>query len=320
MISTQKHYKEIDSLKGFSIFLVVLGHAIIYFPINLHENIYCESLFRILSSVHLPLFFVISGFCFSYHGNYRQHFFKKIKRLLIPYFVFNLLDVIPRAMLPQFVNRSQSIADSIRDILLYGGEYWFLFTLFIIFTIFPIIYIYQSGAFARKIAVGAFLLIIAIVKIPTDIFTLSSVSYYLVFFYLGVLLKISNIKIFDFGHSKCHILIPTGLTILWLLLIFSPLGNLLEILVSLLGVVVCYYLTWSNAFNNVFERFGKYSLQIYLLNGFLLVISRTIICSIVEAPIVIICFNMLVDFVFSYLFIKYICNRFAFLRISMGMN
>ena len=28
----------IDALKGIAIFLVVLGHSIIVFPINLHEN------------------------------------------------------------------------------------------------------------------------------------------------------------------------------------------------------------------------------------------------------------------------------------------
>jgi hypothetical protein len=61
-------------------------------------------------------------------------------------------------------------------------------------------------------------------------------------------------------------------------------------------------------------------LQLYLLNGFLLVISRTIICRIVLDPLIIISFNMLVDFGLSYLVIKYICNRFAIIRILMGMN
>ena len=69
MAGIQKRYIEIDSLKGFAAFLVVLGHAIIYFPINLHENVYCENLFRLLSSIHLPLFFCVAGFCFSYHNN-----------------------------------------------------------------------------------------------------------------------------------------------------------------------------------------------------------------------------------------------------------
>ena len=125
MAGIRKYYKEINSLKGFAIFLVVLGHAIIYFPVNLHENVYCDALFKIVSSVHLPLFFVISGYCFSYRGHYKEFAYKKLKRLIIPYFVFNLIDLIPRAMLPQFVNRSRGITDSVVDMLLYGGEYCF---------------------------------------------------------------------------------------------------------------------------------------------------------------------------------------------------
>ena len=167
MESIRKHYKEIDSLKGFAIFLVVLGHAIIYFPINLHENTYCEGLFKILSSVHLPLFFVISGFCFSYHGNYGAYVLKKIKRLMVPYFVFNLLDLLPRAMFPQFVNRSRGITESVIDMLLYGGEYWFLFALFMIFLIYPAIYKWQEESRARKAAILLLSLILAI-KIPNS--------------------------------------------------------------------------------------------------------------------------------------------------------
>lgn len=32
-----KHYKSIDILRGIAITLVILGHAIIVFPINLHD-------------------------------------------------------------------------------------------------------------------------------------------------------------------------------------------------------------------------------------------------------------------------------------------
>ena len=52
---------EIDALKGWAIFLVVLGHAIILFPVNLHDNIYCAALFGWLSSFHMPLFLQTKG-------------------------------------------------------------------------------------------------------------------------------------------------------------------------------------------------------------------------------------------------------------------
>ena len=320
MSEIRRRYGEIDSLKGFAIFLVVLGHAIIYFPINLHEVPWCEVLFKMLSGIHMPLFFTISGFCFSYRGKYWDFIFKKIKRLLIPYFAFNLLDLIPRAFLPQLVNRPQSIVESVKDILLYGGEYWFLMTLFVLFAVYPAIYRWQAGSKHRRLLTTVFFVLLAIIRIPTEVFTLSLASGYLFFFHLGVLLKTSDVRIFEFKLSKSRKLLPVGAAGLWIALLFSPWATELEILVSLLGVIACYFLTKLKLFNGIFERFGKFSLQLYLLNGFLLVISRTVICRVTADPAAIIAFNMLVDFVLSYLAIKYICNRFKLLRVLMGIE
>ena len=320
MTTTRRHYREIDSLKGFAIFMVVLCHAIIYFPVDLHQIPWCEMLFKMLSGVHMPLFFTISGFCFSYRGNYGDFLFKKFKRILLPYFLFNLLDLVPRAMLPQFVNRPQSIMASVQDILLYGGAYWFLFTLFIIFAFYPVIYQLQVKSKHRRIATAVLCLLLAIVRIRTEVLTLHLISGYLFYFNLGVLLKLSNVQIFEYDLPTGGKLWPVGVTVLWILLLFSPWASQLEVFVSLLSVIVCYHLARLKLFNDIFEGFGKFSLQIYLLNGFLLVISRTIICLITGDPTIIIGFNMLVDFLLAYLAIKYICNRFRFLRIIMGME
>ena len=89
----KKRFIEIDSLKGFAMFFVILGHAIILFPINLHQNPYCLWLFTFVSSVHVPLFFAVSGFCFSYKG-FKNYISKKAKRILLPYFVFSFFVTI----------------------------------------------------------------------------------------------------------------------------------------------------------------------------------------------------------------------------------
>ena len=320
MTAVRKHYKEIDSLKGFAIFLVVLGHSITYFPVNLHEVPWCEVLFKMLSGIHMPLFFTISGFCFSYRGSYGSFLAKKAKRLLLPYVVFNLIDLVPRALLPQFVNNAQSMADSAKDILLYGGAYWFLFTLFLIFAIYPAIYKWQAGSPRRQLVTAGLCLILAFVRIPVEEFTLSLISGYLFFFNLGVLLKTRKVPLFDCKLEKAWKLLPGGVVLLWLALLFSPWERQLEVLVSLIGVVGCYFLTHVKLFNRIFERFGRFSLQIYLLNGFLLVISRTIICRVTTDPGAIIAFNMLVDFYLAYLGIKYIGNRVKLFRVLMGME
>lgn len=320
MTNPRKIYAEIDSLKGFAIFLVVLAHAIIYFPVNLHEVPWCDVLFKMISGIHMPLFFAISGFCFSYRGNYRDFLLKKVKRLLIPYFVFNLLDLAPRALLPQFVNRPQGMLESVRDILLYGGAYWFLYTLFIIFAFYPAIYKWQAQSGRRRMIVTALCLVLSLVRIPAEIFTLRLISGYLFFFNLGVQLKMSDVKIFECKLSGGYKFLPLAVAVLWLLLLFSPWAGPLEVFVSLLSVIACYFLSRLKLFRAIFERFGKFSLQIYLLNGFLLVISRTIICRVTSDPLIIVGFNMLVDFVLAHLAIRYICNRVKLFRVMMGIG
>lgn len=148
----KKWYPEIDILKGFATFLVVLGHSIIVFPINLHNNIICDFIFRWLSSVHMPLFFLISGFCFSYHNNYKKYIEKKIKRIAIPYFIFNIIDTVPRLIFPNLVNHTSGIGEYAKSWLLYGGEYWFLYVLFIILMIYPLInYVLRNSNFAHRL-------------------------------------------------------------------------------------------------------------------------------------------------------------------------
>lgn len=315
------HYSQIDALKGIAIFLVVLGHSIILYPVDLHQNGICEFIFRWLSSVHMPLFFVISGFCFSYQGGYRKYIWKKVKRLLVPYLVFNALDVVPRYLFPSLVNRPRGIGESVQKIIFDGGEYWFLYVLFIIFLIYPLIDKLTANSMLFAAALPALLLLhYAGPSIP--VFKLNAVVQYLFYFMIGVLVKrCFGAAIFELELDKRKLAAAIGaLSALWLVLL--KLGMpWLNIPMALLGVLVFYLCAQYGMVVGIFQRFGRYSLQIYLFNGFLLVISRTVIVSVLEVsnPFIIIAFNMLVDFFLSYIVIKYICERIKPAKILMGM-
>ena len=70
----KKYYEEVDILKGIAIILVIIGHAIILYPINLHKIDWCNYFFEFVSIAHMPLFFLVSGFCFSYKNKtYKEH-------------------------------------------------------------------------------------------------------------------------------------------------------------------------------------------------------------------------------------------------------
>lgn len=316
------YYSQIDALKGIAIFLVVLGHGIILYPIDLHQNAVCEFVFQWLSSVHMPLFFMISGFCFSYRGSYGQFIWKKVKRLLIPYFVFNILDLIPRYLFPGLVNRPRQIAESVHKIIFDGGELWFLYTLFIIFLIYPLIYRLIKGRIYLFAGTLALLLLLHFVWTPAPIFRLGEVVYYLFYFTIGVMIKEYWGKtIFDVKLDKLKTAAVTvTLLTLWLMLIRLGAPRP-AIITALVGILTLYISLQYDVIVWVFQRFGAYSLQLYLLNGFLLVISRTIIVSILEVtnPFVIIVFNMLVDFFLSYIVIKYVCAKLPVVKTLMGM-
>lgn len=324
LAETEKvHYRQIDALKGIAIFLVILGHSIIRYPIDLHRDKVCLFLFRWLSSVHMELFFVISGFCFCYPENYRKYLGKKAKRMLVPYLVFNLLDMIPRAIFQGLVNRPRDIGESVRKMIFYGGEYWFLYTLFVIFLIFPFLYRAVRGRWYLFAGLLVLLLAAGYYLPNISVFTLDSVIQYLFYFSLGVMVKETlGGRIFDLkipGAARAALI--ALLLPLWVAVLRSRLPGR-DVLCALVGIAALYLAAQSEAVITIFERFGRYSLQLYLFNGFFLVASRTVIVSVlgIGEPVVIIVFNLVVDFFGSYLVIKYLCERIGPVRLLMGMG
>jgi acyltransferase len=82
----------VDSLKGFAIFLVVLGH-IGYIPPDLAAYIY---------SFHMPLFFFISGYLLNfdkYYKNTNLFVSNKIKSIMLPYLFFVILSYLWLSMI-----------------------------------------------------------------------------------------------------------------------------------------------------------------------------------------------------------------------------
>lgn len=315
-------FEQIDALKGIAIFLVVLGHGIIFYPVDLHQNVVCESIFRWLSSVHMPLFFLISGFCFSFKGNYKSFIWKKIKRLLIPHFVFNAIDVVPRALLSSFVNRPRSIGESLQKIVFNGGEYWFLYVLFLIFLFYPLVDKLINNRLYNYLSALGIVFILSLYVSSITIFLLNNVFNYLFYFILGAMIKNQwGTKIFDLKLNKIITFLSIcALIAVWMLILRSN-GAYSGVCAALIGILTFFLCMQFKLPVSFFKRFGKYSLQLYLFNGYLLVISRTIIVSVLGMtnPFIIIAFNMLIDFFFSYMVIKYICEKIKPVKFLMGM-
>lgn len=84
--------KSFDALKLFTIFCVLLGHVILHlqnYQFHYSEN----SLYRAISSFHMPLFMTISGFFGAnvMDINIKKFFYKKGQQLLIPALSFGII-------------------------------------------------------------------------------------------------------------------------------------------------------------------------------------------------------------------------------------
>ena len=316
----QKRYEEIDALKGFAMFLVVLGHSIIVYPINLHENNFFNNLYEFVSTFHLPLFFIISGYCFSYKDNYKQYITKKIKRILIPYLIFSLLNILLRILVPSLVNKSDDFVTLLMNVIFNGGEYWFLYTLFMIFVFYPLLYKVNRNK-VIAIILEILLLIASLLNIKVNMFCITPLLKYLFYFNSGVLIKIYKKDIFENNKNNVLYTLVTFIILIFVFLLYRKYTfNYLETICATIGIFFSYLLSGFEYFVRTFKSFGNNSLQIHLCNDYSLVVSRTIICNITYNPFIIVLFNLFVDYIVVQFVIEYIIKRSKVLSFSMGIN
>lgn len=96
---------------------------------------------------HMPLFFLVSGYLFSYTGGFEHKggywgtLKGKISRLLIPYIIWNVLFIFPKIMMADYITDQVELTPGYFGMLmLYPrnnilGHTWFLFALFEMFII-----------------------------------------------------------------------------------------------------------------------------------------------------------------------------------------
>ena len=176
---------------------------------------------------------------------------------------------------------------------------------------------------------GVLVLLEAFSVLP-DIMMLESVGRYLIYFLLGYLGKrwIARIKEIHMRIKSKDILLFLGVVVLWAMcvrwLVIYGMNPILKLVAALLGIIAMWFVadSISKKKNYLLNQFSKYSLPLYLMNGYLLVISRTIVVSKwnITNPIIIIAFNMFVTLFLAWIFIKYVIDKVKIFRIIFGME
>ena len=129
-----KRLEYIDIMRGVAILLVVFEHCIG----SLQDNTAA-----IILSFHMPLFFFISGCCFSNSGmRVGKYIMKKIKQLLVPQITLTLITLCSIYVIDVILTKKMSLSD-ISFGSLFG--YWFLPVLFFMYVLmFPIVSLIKS--------------------------------------------------------------------------------------------------------------------------------------------------------------------------------
>ncbi len=329
-----KKIEIIDILKGVAILLVILAHSIITFPIDIVNNVkWANMLSYAITRLHMPMFFIISGYLCSFKGNYLEYILKRVKRILVPYLVFNLAISLCRMLFTNFTNRRVTdLKDLLLKILLHSDSsagYWFLYTMFMIALISPILKILLGKKYGNY-----YLLLIALSCFVTsclftvpEILSINNLLFFMPFYIFGMIL---SGKGFSFDNYK-----------------IKPLVIVLGIMIYAIGFGVGYYTDFNDILCDYLQCFsgcvliailfakismakfiknrllisGKYSLQYYLINAFIITGSRMFLVNVLNItnPIVIVLGIFIITYTVSELVSKYVIDTNKLFRTICGM-
>lgn len=319
-------YRELDLMKGIGIILVYLGH--VFNLTILKWDSLILYLYRTTYSFHMPLFFFISGLLSSTNKEIDLNkFYKgKIKRLLIPYLFINLVDYIPRTLFPKLVN---SEFGGVKEVLFYGTKIsWFVYTLFIIFMVFPFLdkYILKKD---KYYLFGVFLIVLNYLKIfeNIEIFSLNKVVIYLLYFYIGYISKpLYKEKIKNGIGSKNLIFLIISIIFLSFSYKYFYLNYFSTIIFAILGTLfvlnICLRIKEETIIYRFFNFLGINSLTFYLIEGFIMVVYRVILLRIIpiEHSYLLVTVFFTLKVLTAYIVVKFIIVKSSILSFLLGAS
>ncbi len=343
-MAEKKYYPEMDKLRGAAILMVLLYHSILVYPVDLTQNIGCRYLHAFLWMTEMPLFFLVSGFCFRYGGGYGPYLTAKIKRILVPHLVFGAADTLMRVVPNPLVHRTVNYKEALREFFLYGANDWFLMALFVIFAAAPALHWLLKRRYGAAALLLVGILAYGSYRYVPNIFCLKNSSWFLIYFVIGMILRE---KMQEGIPVRAAALIPAALiggggfylmqNQFWMVhlgaVLFGEItiGYVLRLMLELaasLGICYTVYCLVSvirrpDSYGNRFLMLcSRYSLQMYLLDGYALVLSRSVLIGLLHlhAPALIILGNFVADTAIVLAVTHWILKRFRLTRVLCGMK
>lgn len=292
---TSKHYDWIDTVRVVTMLLVIIGHSTYTSIITkyggmvhpVHEgasmtHYAINTITAFIYTFHMPLFMAISGACFSLGFNKvdsaKSLASKKIKRLIIPFFIATFIIAVPIKYLSGYFDNSENLLLDIflGQVLLFGNSHlWFVISLFLCFMLFYFTYPLQK----RFPILYWFSIILMSLG--------SSFIYWNISDGLGIYGVMKHFLFFSLGFYSMPwieklepklsyiICIFVGMILLFLSQLYGIFGHTfylsipIKMTLALAGcvaiIMLCKFLANHN-FNNtkIFKLFDKYNYELYL--------------------------------------------------------
>ncbi len=275
----------IETLRGITIVLVVIGHVIssvIAGGNRINDHSIYHYFYDLFLNIRMPLFTVISGWVYALHpvqkGDFPIFMRKKVRRLLVPLWVVGSIYFLLQAFTPG-TNRSVELADMWRIYVYPYTLYWYLPALFLLFFSAAWLDIYKKMDVPKKwgiVMLISLLLCLAekchvIPENTPNLFAFRNAFYLAPFFYAGIAFCRFRDVLFS-GHKKQFYLVLLLLGVfLQQCSYFMP--DVLQWyekcqLPIFIGLFSCACLIVQPYKNSFFIWLGKYAYTIYLFHGF----------------------------------------------------
>lgn len=245
---------------------------------------------------HMPLFFLVSAYLFSFYGGfshkggYKKTLWSKFERLIIPYFIWNVLFIAPKYFFADYsVDQIELTPEyffhimlSPRDNIL--GHTWFLFALFEMFVL-AILFEKLKANKRLWIPVSAVLLIVYCFGYSNSFLAIGDLMMNGIYFWVGLLLGTVDLtKLREYSKDKslfsAFLFLCVFGTIVWA---FTHTGRDSTMLVNtcvlgfsiilLLGLLQIKY----NINNSFIEFVSVNSFAIYIMHWPILMVIRAVV-------------------------------------------
>ena len=209
---TKNRINWIDFGKGFTIFLVLLGHVFL----GLYESgkfpSYDKVLITITSQIyifHIPVFFALSGFFFRAVEDLKSFKYYALKRTVVlglPYIFYSIIHFILQKAAGSSVRVPTTIYNLIDIYKTPLGVSWYLYTLWIISMVYGLLSVYIKRKEILFVISGVGFVIALLMNF--DIYIVQKILVWGMFFMLGAVLRLVDL-------SKLNVKLVAGAAVIF---------------------------------------------------------------------------------------------------------